>query len=65
MEPTVSFAENHKVVMASCVVDVSKQQNLRVRVMNPGTEEVSVRKDVVIAEIEPVESITCVVEQEN
>ena len=56
VEASPDFTESHAVVVAPTLVDIADQVTVKVRVMNPFTEDVSIRQDTVIGHFEDVHS---------
>lgn len=50
IEPSEEFIANNKIAMAACIVDTCNKDNvtLKARVLNPSSEEVSIKQDTVI-----------------
>jgi len=66
VEPTPSFSERHSLVMASSLVDLTKDQVCQVRVLNPFGKSVPIHKDTVLGYAEPFgEVLDHVVEVED
>jgi hypothetical protein len=56
LEVSPTFAESHPVVVAPTLVDIADQVTVKVRVMNPFTEDVSIKQDTVIGHFEDIHS---------
>ncbi|CAC5411476.1 unnamed protein product [Mytilus coruscus] len=47
-EPSEEFIANNKIAMAACVVDIKDNVTVKARVLNPSSEEVSIKQDTII-----------------
>ncbi|CAC5404999.1 unnamed protein product [Mytilus coruscus] len=48
IEPSEEFIANNKIAMAACVVDIKDNVTVKARVLNPRSEEVSIKQDTII-----------------
>ncbi|MES9881558.1 MAG: reverse transcriptase domain-containing protein [Sedimenticola sp.] len=54
IEPLSTFQEKYNVVMASGISDTHSNVTHKVRIMNPGTTDVSINQDVIVGTAEPI-----------
>ncbi|CAC5392806.1 unnamed protein product [Mytilus coruscus] len=48
IEPSEEFITNNKIAMAACVVDIKENVTVKARVLNPSSDEVSIKQDTII-----------------
>ena len=66
IEGAPQFVENHSVVVAPCLVDAANNATVKVRVLNPFTQAVSVKQDTVVGHVLEINAeVNVIVEEES
>lgn len=65
VEPSENFKENYNLVMASTLLDINRSPVCKVRILNPYSNEVTVKQDAVVARAERIEGIVSTLAEEE
>ena len=65
VEPSESFMEEHSLIIATSLVDLSETPTGVVRIINPGTDAISVRKNTNVGVLESFEFLDQILEEDS